>query len=356
MNTHLPSGPATVRCRRNCRGRPVGSARPELRPPGGRRSGSGHARHRRRSAPHSRRAPRGGRGQADALGAAQGDAPDRRRHAARARRGGRRGAAARAPGGRRRARARAGVRRGGGGGQAAGPAAASPRCRSSSSAPGTRCAAASRRCRRGLAGVVVVTYADVPLLDAATLRALLAEHARAGAAVTLLTAEFADPTGYGRVLRGPDGAVTGIVEHGRRHAGAASDPRDQQRRVRVRRRVPRRGPGGPLGPQRAGRALPDGPGGRRRRPGSAGAQRGVPGPVAGPGRERPGPARPGARRAEPAGAGALDARRGDGGGPRDDVGGRRGAAGPGRRAATRAPSCTDPRSSTTARRSGRTPP
>ena len=66
----------------------------------------------------------------------------------------------------------------------------------------------------GLAGAVVVTYADVPLLDAGTLRTLLAEHASAGAAVTLLTAEVGDPAGYGRVLRGPDGAVTGIVEHG----------------------------------------------------------------------------------------------------------------------------------------------
>ena len=76
----------------------------------------------------------------------------------------------------------------------------------------------------GLAGAVVVTYADVPLLDAGTLRTLLAEHASAGAAVTLLTAEFADPTGYGRVLRGPDGAVTGIVEQ--------ADATPEQRAIR----------------------------------------------------------------------------------------------------------------------------
>ena len=60
------------------------------------------------------------------------------------------------------------------------------------------------------AGPVLVTYGDVPMLDTATLRALLAAHA--SNAVTLLTAELPDPTGYGRVLRGPDGAVTGIVE------------------------------------------------------------------------------------------------------------------------------------------------
>ena len=37
-----------------------------------------------------------------------------------------------------------------------------------------------------------------------------------------------------------DGAVTGIVEHARRDARAARDPRGQQRRLRLRRRVPRR--------------------------------------------------------------------------------------------------------------------
>ncbi|GDY29867.1 bifunctional UDP-N-acetylglucosamine diphosphorylase/glucosamine-1-phosphate N-acetyltransferase GlmU [Gandjariella thermophila] len=62
-------------------------------------------------------------------------------------------------------------------------------------------------------GTVLVSYGDVPLLDAATLDALLAEHASAGNAVTVLTAVVDDPTGYGRILRDPRGAVTGIVEH-----------------------------------------------------------------------------------------------------------------------------------------------
>ena len=65
----------------------------------------------------------------------------------------------------------------------------------------------------GLAGSVLVTYGDVPLLEAGTLAGLLAEHAAAGAAVSLLTGEPADPTGYGRVLRDAHGAVRGIVEH-----------------------------------------------------------------------------------------------------------------------------------------------
>ncbi len=63
------------------------------------------------------------------------------------------------------------------------------------------------------AGTVIVTAADVPLLDAATLAELLATHTSgAGAAVTVLTTAVADPTGYGRVLRTQDGQVTQIVE------------------------------------------------------------------------------------------------------------------------------------------------
>lgn len=64
-----------------------------------------------------------------------------------------------------------------------------------------------------LGGTVVVTYGDVPLLDTATLSALLDEHAGSGNAVTALTSVVADPTGYGRMLRSPSGELTGIVEH-----------------------------------------------------------------------------------------------------------------------------------------------
>lgn len=63
-------------------------------------------------------------------------------------------------------------------------------------------------------GTVLVTYGDVPLLDAATLRELTAAHEESGAAVTVLTARIPDPTGYGRILRSADGSeVLGIVEH-----------------------------------------------------------------------------------------------------------------------------------------------
>jgi bifunctional UDP-N-acetylglucosamine pyrophosphorylase/glucosamine-1-phosphate N-acetyltransferase len=64
-----------------------------------------------------------------------------------------------------------------------------------------------------LSGTVLVSYGDVPLLDTGTLADLLAEHQRLGRAVTMLSAQVDDPTGYGRVLRDDSGAVTGIVEH-----------------------------------------------------------------------------------------------------------------------------------------------
>jgi bifunctional UDP-N-acetylglucosamine pyrophosphorylase/glucosamine-1-phosphate N-acetyltransferase len=63
-----------------------------------------------------------------------------------------------------------------------------------------------------LAGPIVVTYGDVPLLEPPTLAALLADHAASGAPLTLLTSEVDDPTGYGRVVRESDGTVTRIVE------------------------------------------------------------------------------------------------------------------------------------------------
>ncbi|QIK65368.1 bifunctional UDP-N-acetylglucosamine diphosphorylase/glucosamine-1-phosphate N-acetyltransferase GlmU [Nocardioides sp. HDW12B] len=64
----------------------------------------------------------------------------------------------------------------------------------------------------GLDGAVVVTTGDTPLLEGSTLATLLAVHRDGGHAVTLLTAELGDPTGYGRVLRDADGSVREVVE------------------------------------------------------------------------------------------------------------------------------------------------
>ncbi|MFZ3570069.1 bifunctional UDP-N-acetylglucosamine diphosphorylase/glucosamine-1-phosphate N-acetyltransferase GlmU [Streptomyces sp. BH097] len=66
----------------------------------------------------------------------------------------------------------------------------------------------------GLDGTVVVVCGDTPLLTGGTLKALSATHAADGNAVTVLTAEVPDATGYGRIVRdNVSGAVTAIVEH-----------------------------------------------------------------------------------------------------------------------------------------------
>ncbi|HEX2295303.1 MAG TPA: bifunctional UDP-N-acetylglucosamine diphosphorylase/glucosamine-1-phosphate N-acetyltransferase GlmU [Actinomycetota bacterium] len=62
-------------------------------------------------------------------------------------------------------------------------------------------------------GTVLVTPGDTPLLESATLRALLDAHAAAGAGATVLTAEMPDATGYGRVIRGAGDSIEKIVEH-----------------------------------------------------------------------------------------------------------------------------------------------
>ncbi len=58
-------------------------------------------------------------------------------------------------------------------------------------------------------GVVVVLSGDVPLTQADTLQALIAQCG--GHQLALLTIDFADPTGYGRIVRQGD-AVQAIVE------------------------------------------------------------------------------------------------------------------------------------------------
>lgn len=61
-------------------------------------------------------------------------------------------------------------------------------------------------------GTVIVLFSDTPMLRAETLVSLAAGHEAAGAAVTVLTAQAPDPTGYGRIQRDGAGNVTGIVE------------------------------------------------------------------------------------------------------------------------------------------------
>lgn len=64
----------------------------------------------------------------------------------------------------------------------------------------------------GLSGAVLILCGDTPLLTAATLQRLAAEHAASGAAVTVLTAKLDRPFGYGRIVRDSEGRVRRIVE------------------------------------------------------------------------------------------------------------------------------------------------
>jgi bifunctional UDP-N-acetylglucosamine pyrophosphorylase/glucosamine-1-phosphate N-acetyltransferase len=61
-------------------------------------------------------------------------------------------------------------------------------------------------------GEVLVLSGDVPLLRVDTVDALLQHHRDGAAACTLLTVVPDDPMGMGRILRGADGGVVGIVE------------------------------------------------------------------------------------------------------------------------------------------------
>lgn len=71
---------------------------------------------------------------------------------------------------------------------------------------------------------VFVLAGDAPLIRARTLRQILDVHRRQGAHATLATAVIDDPTGYGRILREPDGTFRAIVEH--------KDATAQQREIR----------------------------------------------------------------------------------------------------------------------------
>ncbi|MEJ7719220.1 MAG: NTP transferase domain-containing protein [Ilumatobacteraceae bacterium] len=70
---------------------------------------------------------------------------------------------------------------------------------------------------------VVVLPGDAPLLLPSTIVELVTTHVRSRNAATVLTAVVADPTGYGRVIRGPDASVRAIVEE--------RDADDEERQV-----------------------------------------------------------------------------------------------------------------------------
>ena len=60
---------------------------------------------------------------------------------------------------------------------------------------------------------ILVLPGDAPLVRAETIARLATEHRVQDAAASILTATVADPDGLGRVVRGKDGRVAGVVEH-----------------------------------------------------------------------------------------------------------------------------------------------
>ena len=61
-------------------------------------------------------------------------------------------------------------------------------------------------------GLLVIYYGDCPLIPASVLRTLVDRQTKSSAAATLVSAEFDDPTGYGRVIRDSTGHVHAVVE------------------------------------------------------------------------------------------------------------------------------------------------
>lgn len=61
-------------------------------------------------------------------------------------------------------------------------------------------------------GTTIVICGDTPLVKSSTIQEMITLHEQSGAAATILTASFADPTGYGRIIRNEVGIVERIVE------------------------------------------------------------------------------------------------------------------------------------------------
>ncbi|MCX5777642.1 MAG: bifunctional UDP-N-acetylglucosamine diphosphorylase/glucosamine-1-phosphate N-acetyltransferase GlmU [Elusimicrobia bacterium] len=73
-------------------------------------------------------------------------------------------------------------------------------------------------------GDILVLCADTPLITTDTLRSFLTYHRTSAHAVSILSAEFGNPFGYGRIVRRADGSVQGIVEE--------KDATGEQRKIR----------------------------------------------------------------------------------------------------------------------------
>jgi len=73
-------------------------------------------------------------------------------------------------------------------------------------------------------GDILILSGDVPLIEEHTLAAIIKTHRESEAILTLMTACLETPTGYGRILRGGQGEITGTVEE--------KDATEAQKRIR----------------------------------------------------------------------------------------------------------------------------
>jgi bifunctional UDP-N-acetylglucosamine pyrophosphorylase/glucosamine-1-phosphate N-acetyltransferase len=90
---------------------------------------------------------------------------------------------------------------------------------------GTGHAVLCAQCAFGdFSGDILILSGDVPLIREQTLAAMIKTHRESEAALTLMTACLETPTGYGRILRGGDGEITGTVEE--------KDTTEAQQRIR----------------------------------------------------------------------------------------------------------------------------
>jgi bifunctional UDP-N-acetylglucosamine pyrophosphorylase/glucosamine-1-phosphate N-acetyltransferase len=65
----------------------------------------------------------------------------------------------------------------------------------------------------GLGGLLLVINGDCPMIQPRTLEQLADLHRRTGSAAAMVTTDLDDATGYGRIIREPQGDVRAIVEH-----------------------------------------------------------------------------------------------------------------------------------------------
>ena len=65
---------------------------------------------------------------------------------------------------------------------------------------------------KSFSGDVLILYGDVPLITTQTLKAFLRQHRSQRNSLTVMTAEFQEPKGYGRIVRNGQGHIQSVVE------------------------------------------------------------------------------------------------------------------------------------------------